>query len=88
MTILVSSVGDTFVNILQEQTGEQSEGKNSQGDTSETPTGPGEAHIGYLSDSRPLIPERELPETEEELIHLVQKKLPQEVLMLSKKFIK
>lgn len=88
MTILVSSVGDTIINILQGKSGEQEEDRALQEGATEAPTVAGEVQRGTIHDNRVFL----APGTESgvgsELAELVQNKLPQDLVMLSGKLMK
>lgn len=86
MTILVSSVGDTFVNILQEKTRKQIGDNDSPDSSNRIPITNCEAQLGYTRGSQQ--PLRELPGNEEDLKQLVQSILPQEITKLSGKLMK
>lgn len=87
MTILVSSVGDSFVSILQEKTRKQVGDNDYPKSASGVPTNNDRAQICYIrrTGKEVLQPMRELPDNELALRELVQNSLPQELIKLSQK---
>lgn len=91
MTILVSSVGDTFVNVLQKETKKEIGEDTPPEDVTEVPAATGEVDLGCVhGNSRGFPAQGAEPglRTEAELADHVQNKLPQDLVMLSGKLMK
>lgn len=89
MTILVSSVGDTIITVLQEKTGRQAEDDRFAENTSEGNPADGEVQPRYVSgNNRVLFDSGTQSGTGTELADLVQNQFRQDIVMLSGKLIK
>lgn len=90
MTILVSSVGDTIINILQEKTGRRQAEDDSfiEGASERHATLEGVQRAYVPGNNRVYLGSEAQTGTESELAELVQNKLPHDLVMLSDKIMK
>lgn len=89
MTILVSSVGDTIISMLQEKTGRQAEDDRlMDGATEGHPTAREIQHTYVPGSNRVLFNPGTQSRAGTVLANLVQNKFPRDLVMLSGKLIK
>lgn len=90
MTILVSSVGDTIINMLQKRAGKRQaeDDRFIEGAIERHPTAERVERAYIPSNNRVYLDPETQTGTVSELADLVQNKLPQDLVMLSDKLMK